>query len=277
MQYGNFRTGAHLNAAFQANGGLPLPCNVCKPNPRRSMFQPGSHKYPDLIDRVIVSFSQPSRNHTRRQREAKDAFCELQRTTDWTITAHRAVNIKAYAKVFDDFFFFGTICDRLDLELRTLAGNEDPCLNGLTKPVGECAMHHQIPRVLITLNASPQSCPPDPETRCQRILGTLLLELCHALLDLYGCKCHISLLDHLYFYGVDGHGTSWADLSFYVRHVAYTIFELDLDVDYHILDSLQEEERELVALMRRREGANDSFYWRQGVMRMAAEQLLAEP
>lgn len=256
------RKGAHLNEAFRAHGGS-LSCG-CYPNPEGKL-QPGSTFYPELVELLKKSTDRTSRDYLNRQRTARDRLRDLLAQTPelWATSTPEIEQLQEYFDCFDDFWFLGLL--RARCKVRWIIPSD--CIglevSGQAKAVSTCWEHRQIHKIDILLRCEPRGCPDNQ--RCHRILSTLLHELCHAVLNIYGCKCHISMADFLYFRGLEGHGKAWADLFLWVRVSARIVFELQIDLDWHYNYSLRHEAASLERLIK--DGSaddSDRSYQHQG-------------
>lgn len=81
---------------------------------------------------------------------------------------------------------------------------------GTTKTSSGCLPHQQILTVQILVEPFP--CHDVNGSLFSSIVRTLLHELCHSVLILYGCKQTMDARTHVKYFGLTGHGSSFLDL-----------------------------------------------------------------
>ncbi|KAF8849037.1 hypothetical protein BDZ45DRAFT_697895 [Acephala macrosclerotiorum] len=140
----------------------------------------------------------------------------------------------AYATIFDDLFFFGSLFPRCRIFLVKGKREETPNLRGHTTHQEINKLKRKAPffekhlETEITIIKLPER---DRPARLRNYLGTLLHEMIHAFLEIWGC-CIEGCYDLWQQQGVRGHGYAWQDaasaLEFAVQDRELLGLKLDL-------------------------------------------------
>ena len=119
---------------------------------------------------------------------------------------------------------------------------------GNTSVISKCFRHKQIHSVRIRLDSGPQYCGNELvriKKQIDRILITLLREMCHAMLFIYGCKCHCSLSAHLHYFGITGYGAAFQKIFLAVMAKANDEFGFNFRPEYDWEPDRRKEEQVL--------------------------------
>lgn len=236
----------HFRSALHANGGRPLICG-CRPNPRYSAMHPGSVAYPHLVHQVNAYFTRDSIRSV--QESAISEFDNLNRTHIRRKGVPTPNTVRQYALIFDRFFFQGMLLDHE----RCYIGLDDALyydkgVLGSTSVISECFRHRQIHSVRIRLASEPLYCGNEIvriKEQIDRMLITLLCEMCRAMLLIYGCKCHCSLSAYLYYFGITGYGAAFQKIFLAVMAKANDVFSLNFRPEHDWEPDRRKEEQVL--------------------------------
>lgn len=191
-------------------------------NPPECDLQPGSHQYPDLVQMITRYASHAPFYHPKQfnaYREAGSALRQFHVSNFPSID-----NLRKWARIFDDLFFFGAVHegDRCLVDWH----QEGNGMVGTTKTCSGCLPHQQIFTVQILIEPFP--CEDVKGSLFLSIVRTLLHELCHSALILYGCKNTMDARTHVKYFGLTGHGSSFLDLYQEILRAAEKTFGISL-------------------------------------------------
>lgn len=209
-------------------------------NAPNCVLQQGSHEYTDLVGIIARDANDPN-NYSEQLNAYHKAGVRPDR--DFTCARSNGPSIawlRKWARIFDDAFFFGAI-HKNDRYLV----NWDPeqlDMYGFARGF-ECDYHRQAYRVKIFINPSPLLDPND--SLPLNLLDTLLHELCHAALMLYGCTRTVDAQILVMTIGLTDHGPSFFDLFETVSTAAKSRFGINFD---HQRDSVASRKEEQTAL-----------------------------
>lgn len=227
-------------------------------------MQPGSVSYSTLVDQLKASFT--GNSLSQNQQSAITAFDLVKYNGEQPNGMPTLECIRQYAHIFDQYFFQGLIFGSGRcwvawgygmFRTRSSLGN--------TRGISGCKVHKQIHATHIQLEPEPvhfRYTDSDIEDQINGMLATLLHEICHAVLLLYGCKCHSSLSAFLHYFGMTGHGVAFQRLYLAVMAKANVEFDLDYD-QYDWEQQGYREERKIEEVYPRGGGNNyDWLMWR---------------
>lgn len=148
--------------------------------------------------------------------------------------------IMNFFKEFDKLFFFGSLDSRVTLNIQW--GNP-PLLLGYCKADEEISYNTQVGRVsphmraMIVLSKNEGM---DRDTRLLEYLATLLHEMCHAFLQLWGCDTGHCMQD-ANAGGPTGHAAAWQDICFAVEKATRKHLKLAIDCNRIVAYALEME------------------------------------
>lgn len=205
---------------IRATGSCTCPQNLSECD-----LQLGSHEYTGLVQK-ITEYAQRRRALCHpRQTKAYSEWLEC-RENFWLDSKNPSIhNLRNWARIFDDCFFWGTLHDKclLDWSPGLMKGGA----YGTTQEISMCAEHQQIHKVEILIEPCPCE---DVNHSCPLILNTLLHELCHSALVLFGYKEKLDARTHLMYFGLTGHGDLFFDLFRTISHRGKNKFQINLEV-----------------------------------------------
>lgn len=146
----------------------------------------------------------------------------------------------AYAAIFDDLFFFGSLFPRCRIFLVKGKKGEDPNLRGHTihqeinKLKGKAPFFEKHLETEITIIKLREK---DRPARLRNYLGTLLHEMIHAFLEIWGCRIN-GCWDLWQQQGLRGHGYAWQDAASALEIAVQDRELLGLELDLGRLKSL---------------------------------------
>ena len=150
-------------------------------------------------------------------------------TTDFRSFFQSSGEVKALAKCLIDLTFGGRLFESCDF---ILASPNTMRYRGFTVCTCRCDTHQQIHAVKIVIN--PDDDPGAPEQADGRYLdraGTVLHELCHAVLEIAVDRRSLTPMESIIYMGIDGHGTLFTGLFKAVAHFLgkHTSWIVDVD------------------------------------------------
>lgn len=229
----NARQGPHL----EANGS----CLCDTQNLSACDLQLGFHEYADL-EQIFEEYAQCRNgfNHPRQTRAHRE-WLECRENLRLDSKNPSIHSLRKCAKIFDDIFFLGTLRDKCRLDWSPgLLKNDN--FTGSTQEISSCTLHQQIHKVQILIEPCPCE---DVNDSCPFILKTLLHELCHSALMLFGCKRTMDARTHLMYFGLTGHGSSFFNLFRATLREAKNKLKVNLESQDVCVDSKRLEQRVL--------------------------------
>ncbi|KAE8444460.1 hypothetical protein EG329_000551 [Mollisiaceae sp. DMI_Dod_QoI] len=194
-----------------------------------------------LAEKVISFSKRRGDNLTRRQNAAilryrTDSIFNLSKAD-----AHRTDEevLATYKILFDDLFFFGSLFPKCKTFLTYPSGRKK-LLHGYTNCDEEFKLKWEFPFLQKHLEAEITVCRSNEKRRRERLrnyLGTLLHEMIHAFLGIWGCRykgCYNTWQRQ----GVRGHGHAWQDMAAAVEIAAADRDLLGLELDLGRLKNL---------------------------------------
>lgn len=219
-------TDPHCEGNFLCLCDVYLDC----PNRSECELRLGSHRYTDLVDKIVRYAEGPIPFYHPRQIEAhREAvvYKDIYRFRSDNLSIHC---LQKYARIFDDFFFFGALHRNNRLRVNwcpELAEKEEAY--GQTIVRSDCVLHQEIHAVEILIYPTP--CEDVDGSLHSSILTALLHELCHAVLMLYGCKRIMTARTYVLCYGLTGHGLEFLKLYTAILHEAKHTFGINYRED----------------------------------------------
>ena len=226
-----------LGELLEALEEIKSSLSCCYPlNEEDSNLRPGGHQYDDLVEILQSQAIEDFIPHVN----ARDQFKLLQKRTDWDSPTVSDVDIGGYATMFDICFFFGELNKRVEVSWTWTIlddSGDSRCYQVLS-----CKSHGNISSMKIGIDNAPlESQYPalSGRQRMHRVLGSLLHQLCHAVIDIYGDNS--SAERQFTGWGFTGHGWKWSTLFEGLVNRTNEIFGIEINAR-ETLDWAQMEE-----------------------------------
>ena len=230
---------SHINSVTNKIGLLPdYPCCCLFEDLDFDPF-PSSTLYPALVDalpcfnpsndpsyrpfdsredshRAWANFEEFANSPFRAyQQKALEKFASIHSIVFRTPDCHliSLSTLKQYAVCFDEFFFEGRLLERCSFEWVDAFDNER--LIGQTREGWKCPKHRQCHNVRILLLRPQIQCEGEsrlPKRSLDRTLTTLLHEMSHAWVEIFGTREGRPLPEAIDEIGLTGHGKAWKNV-----------------------------------------------------------------
>lgn len=202
----------------------------------------GRHKISDLVETVVRSSPKRGRKLSSRQLAA---LTKHQSKAIYSLNNRGNYQygdiILAYFQLFDDLFFGGKLTGICKLKFEpqrpgdgSLLGHTDILMTS-----DHVSGHYKLERCHITL-FDQKSDHRKPRERLLGCLGTLLHEMCHAYIGIWGCtdtSCKTRIDNR----GKRGHGFAWQDMAYAVEKACHNPNVLGMRLDLGRWQSLEKE------------------------------------
>lgn len=151
-------------------------------------------------------------------------------------------DVQRVFSIFDGYFFAGCLSTHTDV-FWTVRRKE----LGLSRLLGSCAIIDGRAQILLSKSHRGMRC----RSRIQEVLATLLHEMFHAFLGLFGCLCKSCYKKVASTIGLSGHGPAWVFAAVLVERHADEFFRVaDLPFDIGLEEGLKREREEVEKVSR---------------------------